>query len=306
MAKQSKTGKQAQPKTYIANLTINELNAHFYDRYEPNFLFNKALTLHTITREREKFVHALASFDSYEELKPYITDQYFEALRAELHFMETHQLEAFFALVLAAFQDKPHWLFLTEYTNAKIKTSVDHLLAGDIAALTSGMVTNERDFVTWAVYEGHRPDASEWDTNLDNHWWILQRMAKRYRDAADGAEYNAYKHGLRVMMGPSFWSLGDPDAPLISNESPDSVTYLDMKRTDEGYLELRQVTKQFDPEESFFYLDFIHHMLNTMTKLRRARYLGGVQNVVGHTILDLDKNDVAALSLKNASLSAAL
>jgi len=299
----------AKPKTYTARSTINELNHTFYDRYDPSFLFNKAITLRLVTTEREKFTEALASFDSYSELASYINDQYFEALRAELHFMETHQFEAFFALMMAAFQDKPHWLYLTEYTNAQIKTAVGHFLDGDVTTLTGGVVSNEHDFVTWTIYEQQKHDTPEWNTNLDNHWWLLQRMAERYRQAADAAEYNSYKHGLRIMTGPALWSLNDPDepdVPLLLHESQDSITYLDLRKTDEGYLQLFEVTKQFNPEESFFYVNLMYHMLDTMTKLRRARYSGVAQGVQGHTIFDLDKDDILALGFTNASLSMSL
>ncbi len=276
----------AKPKTYTARSSIAELNRAFYERYDPRFLFNKAITLRAITTERDRFVEAISAFESYGEMKPYIDDHYFEALRAELHFIETHQFEAFFALMMAAFQDKPHWLYLTDYKNEQVKAAVERFLVGDVASLTGGAITTERDFVVRAIYEGWTPRRPDWDTNLDNHWWLLQRMAMRYLAAAGAAEYNAYKHGVRVMTGPSFWSLGDDDAPLIVQESPDSISYLDLRKTEEGYLRLYEVTKQFNPEESFFYLNLMQRMLDTMTKLRRVRLTGEPQEGQVHIILD--------------------
>lgn len=126
-------------------------------------------------------------------------------------------------------------------------------------------------------------------------------MAERYRDAP---EYNAYKHGVRIITGPAAWFLGEDNGqPLIEHESEDSITYLDIRDVGEGGLTLREVTKQFDPEESFYYLRMMHLMLDTMVQFRRASVGDTTIEVHGHTILDLDKKAVVALGFRNTTLT---
>lgn len=285
---------------------MRELNNTFYSRYDPSLLFKRAITLYLITKERDKFTEVLPSFEFYESLKPFIDDQYFAALRAELHFLEAHQFEALFALMLAWFQDKPHWVYLTEYRTEEIKAAIEQFIAGDIARLTNGHVTSDTEFVAEAVYLGQIPTGTspEWETNLENHAWLLRRMAERYRDAA---EYNAYKHGLRVITGPAMWSLGDPEGdpaiPLLLHQSEDSITYLDVSDIGEGGLTLREITKQFNPEESFLYLQLMHSILDTMTRLRRASLGDTPQYINGHTFQDIDRDAILLLGVNNASLT---
>jgi hypothetical protein len=77
-------------------------------------------------------------------------------------------------------------------------------------------------------------------------------MAERY---ITGSEYNAYKHGLRVMTGQSSFGLrlenppGNPVGPLrILASSKDSLSYLELK---EQVIQLPQdnQTKQDDDME---------------------------------------------------------
>ncbi len=302
--------KQAKPKTYIVRGTINDINLRFYEAYDPAFLFNKALALHCITTDKDRFSNALSECEG---AKPYLNDQYFGSLRAELHFLESHQFEAFFALMLAVFQDKPHWLYLTEYTNAQVKAAAQQFIDKEIVALTGGMLDNERAFAQWAFYYGQQPvdDALTdwWHRNLDNACWLVRRMATRYLTAP---EYNAYKHGMRIIARPSLWSLNDPEDPenpiIIHQESEDSITYLDVRDIGEGGLTLREVTKQFNPAESFYYLEQMYYMLLVMTKVRHAK-LAGIEdlgNLPVRWFADLDKDSVERLSFGNASLTMAL
>jgi hypothetical protein len=296
--------KKAKPRTYISRSSgKRELDRAFYDRFDPHFLFYRALTLYAITKESDQFSKALDSFGSQAEVKPYIDARYFGALRADLHFLEAHQFEAFFALMLAVFQPKPHWVYLTEYKTEEIKAAVDQFIAGDFNTLTSGTVVTDRDFVTCTIYHGQQPSdaVSNWETNLDNHAWLLRRMAERYRAAG---EYNAYKHGVRIIAGPASWTLSDDENhPLLHHQSDDSITYLDIRDVGEGGLTLREVTKQFNPKESFFYLQQMHLMLETMVNLRRGCLSDDAVDVRGHVIIDLDKDDVVALGSRNATLT---
>jgi hypothetical protein len=234
--------KQKKPLDYAYAADPNELNLRFYRRYDENFLYNKALTLAMVLENEERFKVQAAEYQDVDPSR--INDKFFESLRAEMHFTEMHQFEGFFALLIAVFQEQPDWIYLTDYTTWEMKDAIKLYIAADtiagrdnIKTLTNNKVATEREFISYAIYATYKPHGEEqddsWDTNLDNIAWLIRHMAERY---IAGSEYNAYKHGLRVMTGQSSFGLrlenppGTPVGPLrILASSKDSLSYLEMK-----------------------------------------------------------------------------
>jgi hypothetical protein len=90
-------------------------------------------------------------------------------------------------------------------------------------------------------------------------------MAERY---IAGTEYNAYKHGLRVMTGQSSFGLrlenppGTPIGPLrILASSKDSLSYLEMKE------EVKQSPHENQTEQNGEYM----RRRNTLTLKKASR-----------------------------------
>ncbi len=177
-------------RKYIIN-DPEGLNLKFYQKYDEDFLYRKADTLLFIAEEHEKFRSFVQENDGDVEG---IDSKFVETLRAEVHFTEFHQFEAFFALLIAIFQDLPHWLYLTTYPPGEIKKKVRLFLDEDIKTLTNGKLNSLEDFLNHAIYAGFVSNkqkiADNWQTNLDNIAWLLRRMSQKY---LDGTEYNAYK-----------------------------------------------------------------------------------------------------------------
>src|SRR5258706_724166 len=161
-----------------------------------------------------------------------------------------HQFEGFFALLIAILPDLSHWIYLTTYATGEIKEAVKLFIRGDAEALqelTGGKVTTYSQFVSEAVYTRTRPPEGpkkdNWNENLDNVAWLIKRMAERYTDGI--VEYNAYKHGIRVMTGESLIDIGMPVQEGIScgsflhKASKDSLSYLVIE--DEVFQILRNV-----------------------------------------------------------------
>ena len=136
--------------SYAAN--PNELNLQFYRRYDENFLFNKALALALVLEDQERFKLQAAEYQDID--LSHINDKFFESLRAEIHFTEMHQFEGFFALLIAAFQEQPDWIYLTDYDTREIKEAITLYIAGptNITRLTNNKVASEPEFITNAVY----------------------------------------------------------------------------------------------------------------------------------------------------------
>jgi hypothetical protein len=135
-----KNPKPVLPFAY--NTDDNELNRRFYQRYDENFVFNKALALACILEDQEKFKLLTAEYRDIDPSR--INDKFFETLRAELHFTEMHQFEGFFALLIAIFKDLPHWIYLTAYHTSQIADAIHQFIKGDIKTLTGGMAKNDR------------------------------------------------------------------------------------------------------------------------------------------------------------------
>ncbi len=229
--------KQKEKLDYAYATDPNELNLRFYRRYDENFLFNKALAIAMVLENEERFKAQAAEYQDVDPAR--INDKFFESLRAEIHFTEMHQFEGFFALLISVFQEQPAWIYLTDYTTGEMKDAIKLYIAGrtNIKTLTNNKVETEREFISHAVYATYKPEGEmqddTWDANLDNIAWLIRHMAERY---IAGSEYNAYKHGLRVMTGQSSFGLrlenppGTPVGPLrILAASKDSLSYLEMK-----------------------------------------------------------------------------
>src|SRR5215212_9716310 len=140
-------------KTYFLR-DAKDLNLQFYNSYDEAFLYRKAETLMLLVDDVEEYKSALLGADS----KDFDQKKFVETLNAEIHFTEFHQFEAFFAVLIAIFQDLPHWLYLTTYTSREIKEKVNAFLDRDLKIVSNGLVDNSNDFINSAVYAGFISD----------------------------------------------------------------------------------------------------------------------------------------------------
>jgi hypothetical protein len=208
-----------------------------------------------------------------------IDDKYFEGLRAEVYFTEMHQFESFFALLVACFDELPDWLYLRTYTTEEIKTAIQNYVDGNISAITNGAASTSEQFIIHAVYTEYYSNElrenKQWNESIDGIDWFIKRTAKRYLEAI---EYNAYKHGLRVLTGHSrlkVWlndAAGNPQGQgIIMGDSKDSLSFPELEDKGEGGLTAIEVTKHFNPKESFEYIQTMQFILDEVMRTRRAR-----------------------------------
>jgi len=213
-----------------------------------------------------------------------IDDKYFEMLRAEVYFTEMHQFESFFALLLASVQELPDWIYLRTYKTEEIKTAIENYVAGNISEATNGAVSTKEHFIINAVYAGYYSDTlsenDQWNESIDSIDWFIKRAGQRYLEAA---EYNGYKHGLRVLIGHNRLTLWPNDAAgnpqgqgFIFADSEDSFTYPELEDRGEGGLTAIEVTKHFNPKESFEYIRIMQFILDEVMRTRRTRMNGEI------------------------------
>lgn len=266
----AKKKKSTNKKQYLIT-DPSDLNQRFYEGYDPVFLLSKARTLQFIVENQEAFKRLVE--DCGESAKN-ADEAYIRALRTEVYFTEFHQFEAFFALLVAPFQDLPHWLYLTTYTTAELKGKVQSFLDKNISSVTNGKMKELHEFILSSIYGNLMPvgeEAEQWFQNsLNDIAWLLPRMAQRY---LKGAEYNAYKHGVRVLVGPTaleFTPEGKTEATL-SFVSDDSVKFLELEDIGNDQVAVYEVWTHFKPAESINYLYFMSVLLNIIKTVRLAQ-----------------------------------
>lgn len=270
----------------------------FYRGYDPYFVRTKAQALVIATEKWGEFSalskgHPIQGLDSERER---------QTLRAHVRFSEFHQFEACFALALAEFQELPHWLFLTTYQTADLLEAAEAFVRGDVSKVTKGQASDGGSFVRRGIYSAVQPGGPEhherWEASVRHVEWMLKRAAERYCKAASrGGEYNAYKHGARVLVGPSAVYVSTTPTPPTPQDllraSQDAITMLELEKKADS-VEVFQLVRHFNPAESYCYIDFMSRLSDDMKKLRLARIEGTSFGL--HFFSGADRDKVLALS----------
>lgn len=303
--------KQPKATTYLLhNPDIKDLNCTFYRAYDEKFLYSKALALAYVAYELgEQQENFLQKIEFMVESQKDIDNKFFESLRAEIYFTTIHQFECLFSLLMAQYQpDLPHWFYLSEYKPGDIRKAAELFVKEKIKELT-GNVLNKRQFISHAIYSDfslQEIPEEKWNENLDNIAWLLDRIAERYIEASayNVGEYNAYKHGLRVMTtGHSIISVqlqrqfGEPPVGerFIIGASDDAFRFLQMEKDEQqNGIIVREVIKHFSPKESFFYICKMYQMLDMVKRTRLAHLTGEALDSL-NTFFGLDRNHVLSL-----------
>jgi hypothetical protein len=277
------------------------LNRKFYSAYDPFFIFNKAKLLMFVSESWNDF----ASFATSHEVEIGRDGQKTcQGLRAHIRFSEFHQFEACFSLMLAHFQPQPHWVYLTTYKTKDLLDAARAFVEGNVLAASGGLASTPEAFLNAAIYSS-RPlvdlEASEkWIENLDTINWMLRMIAERYvRAAAFGGEYNAYKHGVRVLTGTSEIRVGSeptPEAMMTLAASSDSVTFLELEARPEApdAKQVFEVLRHFNPVESFKFIEFMALLSENMKRSRLAT-IEGKSQVKLHQFVGVDRQAVRSL-----------
>lgn len=243
----------------------------FYDGYDPLFLARKAAVLYGIYKNYSGFMDCSESWNlgssvGEEELKT--------LLAVELHCASFHQAEAMIALLLAEYQNRPDWVFLTTYRNTEIKNAAKALVSHDYAAISSGTAKSIEDFInaavlaTWQLSQGVGTNA--WKESIRGIGYLIELVAEQF---LSGHEYNSYKHGLRVVAGSARFAF----VPSLNSKNitssmsmRHSMTYLQMLKVQGGYGG-QMVTKEIDPEYSHELIQCMAPVLSLIKTMRVAR-----------------------------------
>ncbi len=182
----------------------------------------------------------------------------------------------------------------------EIKRVAAQIIKWDSESRTERTNKLGRDFVQRGIYEGYEPEDktdSKWQGTLDNLLWITYRIAKKYMDAD---EYNAYKHGVRMVSGESKMALGTRQGGISLENAivigmPFSITHFKFKKLQDGTGILSE-TKEFNPEESIIHVRIMTEIIGVIKQVRIAS-LKGADKVVPGPIAAIDRDKIAALSV---------
>lgn len=263
------------------------LDGDFYTGFDENFIYSKAITLYRICEEPEKSGLQKNENDDFEGVSE---KKYIEALAAEIYFSELLQFEAMFALLLAIYQNLPHWLYLTTYKTADIKEAASKFISGDFLSITNGVVATSEEFFTHSLYSGYgdTDHKDSWSKSIENISFLTGRMAEKYIEAK---EFNAYKHGLRMHTGETLLTIKDnkkPDHPGFSWSSKNSIVFLETEKQSNGEIQVYRAIRHFNPEESINHILIMKQMLASIKNTRMAR----IQKKDRAELLDFSKLDM--------------
>lgn len=276
------------------------LNIKFYERYDEKFLWRKASVLISYLTQTDAMWPLINDESDLGETEK---TRYVETISAELHFTEAHQFEAFFSLLVAIFQKRPHWLFLTEYHTSEIKRKAQAYIDRRYADASNGLVDGKESFIMGAVFSGYRSDNEQikanWEQIIDDLDWYIRLLARRYIRAH---EYNAYKHGLRVLTGSSYlqWKPdGSNDEGLVL-QSENSLQFLKVEKINEcnknkTYI-VKKIFKHFDPMASINHIAFMMRALENIKSTRLSRLNNQGQANLSICLSPIDRETLSSLS----------
>lgn len=118
------------------------------------------------------------------------------------------------------------------------------------------------------------PDAEVWKEAVDAAFTLLCNSARRLVD--EGPLYNAAKHGLAVVAGPTGLKVGGPDGeewPIDVSVDGPSLTYLlRTPRSDKGRARWHKGTTWVHFDEDLADVFLILRLINSLWSLARHRY----------------------------------
>ncbi len=256
--------------------TVQQADAAFYESYDALFVVKKARLLHRLYRESAAAVSELentaASPDpDGEELRT--------LLATELHCAAYHQTEALLALLLAEYQDRPDWVYLTTYGNSEPKEAAKAIIHGycDIPGTSAAnlcQLVKQGVFANWDLSK--TTIATIWEESIESITALLQIVSEQF---VNGHEYNSYKHGLRVVLGSAALGVAPSGATQAKVHTvaymPHSMTFLQIEKLGHDY-GAHMTTKEMKPEYSAEVIECMGSLLTTIKTFRLARSAGNL------------------------------
>lgn len=255
----------------------------FYKIFPYNYWLFKAEMIKSMLENGERFQ------DSEGNLKKLGGDlkQYQQMLKYELHFTYYHQAEALFELIFALekLDNKHVWLILSKPEKGQMRKfaqKVSHIaknsseLKDKMVDLTDG---SKIPFYEWLLYDAfqHGIEEDNLKITLEKVDDIIQMTAK---DLTDKGQYNAFKHGMRVLPLLKKFSVSDKEQEktYMNFDLDNSFTYLEFPKEDEekGIKkgDIQEITIGYSPEQDMLKINLITMLMTGIIESRKAKFFG--------------------------------
>jgi hypothetical protein len=212
-------------------------------------------------------------------------------LKYELHFTYYHQAEALFELIFALekviSESKYVWLEMSNFKPGDMKRfakKVSRLAEGSNElkakkiSLTDG---SEISFYEWLIFDVFVPeieiDKDRIDLSTEKVNDIIKFTAK---DLSEKNEYNAFKHGMRVLHLFSNFSIKDQERNkfAVNFDLTNSFTHIIFPKGDEekGIKkgDVQAVTKGYNPKQDLLKIKLITFLMGAIIEIRKNRFFG--------------------------------
>ncbi len=214
-----------------------------------------------------------------------------QMLKYELHFTYYHQAEALFELIFALEkvmgESKYVWLEMSQvkYSDMRRFREKINRIANGSDELSSKKVnlTDGRDisFYEWLIFDAFVPELEirEDSVNISTKKMdeIILFAAK---DLSDNKEYNAFKHGMRILHLFDHFSIKDKEKNKFEFkfDLKNSFTYVDYpkdkQRKDGKAGDVQAVTKGYNPKQDLLKIKFITLLMTGIIEVRKMRFFG--------------------------------
>lgn len=260
----------------------------FYKEFPYKYWLYKAEMINSLLDSDKKFQDSNGTLEIFDgSLK-----EYKQMLKYELHFTYYHQAEALFELIFALekLDDKYIWFILSEsyqhqkkYAN-KIKNIAEgkFKLFDKEVKLKSG---KSLSFIEWLLYDafGEKIQSDELKISLSKAKDIIQIIAE---DLADKAQYNAFKHGMRVLPLWNKFSIGikDKQRKEFNFDLENSFTFLSFPK---DRSKIDEITIGYSPDQDLLKINLITLLMKSIIGVRRDKYFNNKKGQLFHFV-DID------------------
>lgn len=214
-----------------------------------------------------------------------------QMLKYELHFTYYHQVEALFELIFALEkvmgESKYVWLEMSQYKSGdmqrfakkikKLANGGDDLRSKKVD-LTDG---REISFYEWLIFDAFVPEIKKNEEQIRLSSEKVDEIIKfAAKDLSDKKEYNAFKHGMRVLHLFDKFSIGDKKTNKfgLDFDLKNSFTYVNYpknkQKSDGKAGDVQAVTKGYNPRHDLLKIKLITMLMSGIIEVRKMRFYG--------------------------------
>jgi hypothetical protein len=214
-----------------------------------------------------------------------------QMLKYELHFTYYHQAEALFELIFALEKvlgdSKYIWLEMSNQKASdmrKFGKKINRLANGSDELRDKKInLTDGRDisFYEWLLFDAFVPEIKKSEEQVRISTAKVDEIIQfTANDLSDKKEYNAFKHGMRILHLFDNFSIKDKEKNKfdLKFDLKNSFTYVnypkDKQRSDGKAGDVQVVTKGYSPKQDLLKIKLITMLMAAMIEIRKLRFFG--------------------------------